>query len=402
MMYVRTITLPEVREGMKVAEAVYVVSGAGVNMLIARKDMILDAKVIAILKRQNVKKIQIYSNTPAESHTSPIPTKQISIKTEFPETNMPPKHKTIEPKYALKSVPSPKTVFDDDEREEIVFNITQMEKAILEPGQMLKMTTAYEVLNGFNAALNKLVAAVTADQSSMIHIHDLKSYDEYTYHHSMSVALLSVATGQALGVDNYSLVKLCHCAALHDLGKSEISLEIVRKQGKLTDEEMKTMKNHSQLGAFCLKAKGIGDNDMWNAIMFHHEKVNGKGYPKGLHGAEIPLFSKIISVADVYDALTSFRSYRDPMPPAEALGLICSEIGTSFDYDVVKAFVGRIELYPIGTVVELLDGSLATVVDNAVVQRPIIQLNKTGETIDLSGNENLALSIKRVLKPEKK
>ena len=287
-----------------------------------------------------------------------------------------------------------KKIISDDFKQEAVDNIQQLFMSIdsVDSGNM---TTAYQSLSGIENIVGNLVEAATSDPSGLVHIHDLRSHDEYTYHHSLSVALLSIATGQAMGLYPSDLTRLGKCAILHDIGKQFTPLEIINKPGKLTDEEFTTMKDHPTSGSLSLKAKAIGDMELWSAVMFHHEKYNGTGYPKGLKKNEIPLFARIIAVADVYDAVTSYRSYRKPMPPSHAFEIICSEVERAFDYDIVKAFMSKIDMYPIGSVVELSDKTVGKVIMNEQPTRPVVQ-TETG-IIDLSSVKNLTITVNRVL-----
>ena len=169
---------------------------------------------------------------------------------------------------------------------------------------------------------------------------------------------------------------------------------IIGKPSALTPAEFLEIKKHPEQGAKYLRTEFIGNQELWDAVTCHHEKHDGTGYPRGLKGNDIPVFSKIIAVADVYDALTSFRSYRDPMrPPANAIELIMSEAETSFDLDIVKAFIKRIELYPIGTVLHLSDKRIGVVVGNRNPMRPAVKILDTGTIVDLTTFENLHLVI---------
>jgi HD-GYP domain-containing protein (c-di-GMP phosphodiesterase class II) len=213
--------------------------------------------------------------------------------------------------------------------------------------------------------------------------------------------MLSMTTGRVLGLDEDTLFRLGRCAMMHDIGKQMIPLEIINKKGKLTDAEFTTIKNHPVIGATNLKAAAIGDIELWNGILFHHEKVNGGGYPRGLKGKDIPLFSKIISVADVYDAVTSYRSYRLPMLPSEAFDVISRDVNTAFELDVVKAFFAKLELYPVNTIIELSDGRLGMVVESegASRLRPTIRIWGSTELVNLAANMNQGINIVGVLNP---
>jgi HD-GYP domain-containing protein (c-di-GMP phosphodiesterase class II) len=208
------------------------------------------------------------------------------------------------------------------------------------------------------------------------------------------VAVLSIATGQSLGLDLYELKRLARCAVLHDVGKIAIPQEIINKPGRLTPEEFEIVKQHAMNGLHALKSKGIGDAEMWNAVLLHHERYNGSGYPSGLEKEEIPLFSRIIAVADVYDAVTSYRSYRSPKTPSEAYDLLMSEVNRGFDYDVVQAFIKKLIFYPVGAVLEISSGRYGSVINNTNELRPTLQMHDNGEHLDLYHHQNLI--IKRV------
>jgi len=371
---------------MQFAEHIYVQSRTGTNMLAVPKGAIADQKRIDLLLRNQIHWVEIVSARPTKpklGESMPIP-----ASTQTPVV-----------KYSDEP-PEISSILGDELRKEAIQNISSVFSAISEPGTEANKTTAYQAIKDFERTLGQVVAAVTHDISGLIHIHDLKSYDEYTYHHSLSVALLSIATGQVLGLNPQELLRLGKCALLHDVGKQTIPLEITNKKGKLTKEEYALMKAHPINGARDLKAKAIGDVELWSGVMFHHEKYDGSGYPRGLKSKEIPLFARIVSVADVYDAVTSYRSYRNPMTPADAYELLCCEVGKSFEFEILKAFAERLSLYPIGTALELSDGRRVVVTNTGNVLRPVVKVWETNEIIDLSSVNNLTLIITRVINPE--
>jgi HD-GYP domain-containing protein (c-di-GMP phosphodiesterase class II) len=213
--------------------------------------------------------------------------------------------------------------------------------------------------------------------------------------------VLALATGKGLGLSEEALARLGRCALLHDIGKQLVPADILNKNGKLTEQEFEIIKKHPLLGANNLKGTALVDEELFVSIMSHHEKVDGSGYPYNMKGNEIPLYSKIISVADVYDAITSYRSYRTPMQPLDAFEVIYKDIGNAFDYDIVKAFYSKLEFYPVNTIVELSDNRLATVVQGGgpLKLRPPVRLWGTDKNIDLSASKNTDLCITRTLAP---
>lgn len=249
-----------------------------------------------------------------------------------------------------------------------------------------------------SAVVEKMVGNMLEDHANLVNINNLRSYDDYTYHHSLSVSVLSIAIAHEMGLHTRELNQLGTCAIMHDIGKTAIPVEIIRKPSRLDDNEFKLIKTHSFAGYEYLTHSTIGDEHMWQGVLHHHEKLDGTGYPDGLKSKEIPIWSKIISAADVYDALTSSRPYRTPMQPLDAVEYLMGGIGTSFDYDVISALVKKVDLYPIGTVIELSDKRLATVLDNTNTMRPIIKIFGTGEVIDLYRDRKaLSIVIKRII-----
>ena len=259
------------------------------------------------------------------------------------------------------------------------------------------MTTAHHVVKELDNIVDQLVNTVTSDISGLAHITSLKSYDEYTYHHSLSVALLSIAIGKQLGIDKWELKRLGKGALMHDIGKMMIPIEILNKTARLTNEEFDIMKTHAQKGGKYLQQNGIGDGGLWEIVGCHHEKVDGTGYHKGLKGNRIPIFSRITAVADVYDALTSYRPYRKPMSPSTAFEAISGDVGKIFDYDVVNAFMKKIDLYPANTVVELSNKRIGIVVESNYTLRPVLRMLDDGQMLDLCSPNNLNLVIEHVI-----
>jgi len=353
--------IDELRAGMVTAERVILNNEEDINILTIRTGTVLSEEMIGRLRRNKVEILSIY---PSIDH---VPK---AVKT-------PP----VEP------------VIDEALREEAVESIRNLFGALVDGN----MTTAHQVVKELDDIVEQLVDTISSDSNAFVHITDLKSYDEYTYHHSLSVAVLSIAIGKSMNLNAAQLKKLGQCAILHDIGKTEIQLELINLPRRLTAQEFEAVQQHAQKGAQYLMRNQIGDAELWRAVAYHHEKMNGRGYPQGLRGEAIPLYSRIISVADVYDAVTSYRPYRDPMPPAEAIELIMSEVDTSFDYNIVTKFVDNLEVYPINTVVELSDGRQGMVIENTINLRPILKMLDDDSTLDLMDLNNLSLIIAKVL-----
>ena len=166
----------------------------------------------------------------------------------------------------------------------------------------------------------------------------LEIRDRHTQGHSERVAKNALVLGQAIGLQETQLDTLYWSGLLHDLGKIAIPETILLKPGQLSDLEYTEIKRHPVYGAELLSSVSPEFKDIAIAVRHHHERWDGGGYPKGLHQADIPLLSRIISIIDVFEALTSQRPYRQPLSPSEALGHLKNGSGSHFDPNLVKAF----------------------------------------------------------------
>jgi len=243
---------------------------------------------------------------------------------------------------------------------------------------------------------DNLIRSVENDGNLLLKMHQLQSYDDCTYKHCLRVAMMSVSIGKQMNLPRGQMSDLALAALLHDIGKRMLPIEIIRKPGKLTEEEFEQVKKHPTLGYFLLKEQGGYTNEVLNGVLMHQEKYDGSGYPLRLRGEQITLVARIITVADVYDALTSRRPYRQPWSVAEAEEFMMGGSYTHFDYDVICAFLAAFAPYPVGGRVILNDGRYATVIsNNSNVLRPVVLIeNPDGSTekIDLY-NDFLHLSL---------
>jgi len=225
---------------------------------------------------------------------------------------------------------------------------------------------------------------------------NISTYDNYTYTHSVNVDILSVILGVACGLRDDELKKLSQAALLHDIGKTCVPIEIINKPGRLTEEEYAEVKKHPYYGYNMLRDNFDVSSVARNAILSHHENEDGSGYPRALAGDKIHLFAKIIHVADVYDALTTKRVYKDAMNPADALEYLMGNSERMFDKDLVATFLEYVAPYPLGVQVELSNGQKALVVKNnrSMLSRPVVRLN-SGAKVDLM--EHLDITIVRMI-----
>ena len=231
----------------------------------------------------------------------------------------------------------------------------------------------------------QLIDELASKQDILINIADIKMYDDYTYHHSLSVAIMAIAIGLEMGYDRRKLGELGVAGLLHDIGKVSVPIEIINKKGRLTDEEYNVVRLHPVYAAEHLKARHLVSDDCCMGIIGHHERWDGSGYPMKLKGEQIHEYARILAVADVYDALTSNRPYRIPAPPNEAVEFIMGGMYSHFDENVVKAFLRKVAPFPTGSKVKLSNGVTATVMKNNNDQplRPLV-VDENGIEYDLS------------------
>lgn len=272
-------------------------------------------------------------------------------------------------------------ILDSEVKEKVLDELQLLTETITAKAEPKKVQACVETLS---ETVNGIIDTLVEQKSIMINILDLKSYDACTYHHSVGVSVLAVAMGLELGLSKETLNDLGMAAILHDIGKEKIPLQILRKPAKLTEEEFEMIKKHPANGEALLQQFNIGSEDVRMGVLCHHEKWDGNGYPFGLHGEKIPLFGRIIAVADVYEALTSVRPYRKPAPPIEVAEYLLANGEAFFDIEIVEAFMRKVELYPIGSCVTLSNGRKYVVIENRYNIRPKVQaIQAPYEVVDL-------------------
>jgi HD-GYP domain-containing protein (c-di-GMP phosphodiesterase class II) len=232
-----------------------------------------------------------------------------------------------------------------------------------------------------------LAEEVTHAPQVMFCLGKVRSWDEYTYVHSLNVALLGGFLASRLCPDQPELAEcLSMGGILHDLGKALVPQAVLNKPGRLTDEEFEIMKKHSTYGEDLAIANGIVDIRILSVIRGHHERYGSNGYPDGFSKDQIRLEARIAAVADVFDALTAKRVYKEPMDSREAVSLMVDNMGEHFDPQVVRVLLLSLGLYPPGTAVELSDGSLGVVVGarekDLVRPEVLLQIDNMGHKVE--------------------
>lgn len=209
--------------------------------------------------------------------------------------------------------------------------------------------------------VDEIGGSISRHPAALLSVVRLKTHDDYTYLHSVAVCALMISLARQLKLDEHQVRRAGTCGLLHDVGKAGISLDILNKPGKLTEQEFEIMKAHPVIGEALLRKSG-GDADLLDVVRHHHEKMNGMGYPDGLKGQAISLLSRMAAVCDVYDAITSNRPYKEGWNPAFAMHQMASWEG-HFDRKILYAFVKAVGIYPVGSVVRLASGRVAVVAE---------------------------------------
>lgn len=209
--------------------------------------------------------------------------------------------------------------------------------------------------------VDEISDSVARNSSALIGMTRLRTADEYTYMHSVAVCALMINLARHLGLDEAMMRDVGMAGLLHDVGKIEVPLDVLNKPGRLTDDEFAVMKSHTERGHDVLRTNGNVPELALDVCLHHHEKIDGTGYPNRLNGEEISLFSKMGSVCDVYDAMSSQRCYKAAWTPAESIAKMYSWRG-HFDETLLDAFIRSVGIYPVGTLVRLQSDNLAIVI----------------------------------------
>jgi HD-GYP domain-containing protein (c-di-GMP phosphodiesterase class II) len=243
----------------------------------------------------------------------------------------------------------------------------------------------------------QMVDIIQTDESMLLGLASIKSFDAYTFAHSVNVCILSMLVGDRMRLEKADVARLGVTALMHDIGKTYIPATILNSTGRLTEREWELMKYHTFFGVKELSrvnALREAVDSMFVAAQ-HHAQFNGNGYPQRPGGWKLRLFSRIVTVADYYDAMTAFRVYqKEPITPDQVLQYIMTNAGNIFDPFVAKVFIQALGLYPVGTIVELDSGDIGVVTrqnhDHRLLHRPVVEVLRsegervTREAVDLA------------------
>lgn len=255
--------------------------------------------------------------------------------------------------------------------------------------------TSEDFIRRVNDLLQAIIDRLKVNQTILETLYSMRNYDNYTYEHSLRVTILSILIGIKLNLVQGQLWELGVASMLHDIGKVDIDNTILNNPNKLSVEEWGAIRKHPITG--CAKVRFLHgyNRNIGNAILQHHEHCDGTGYPFGLHNKDIGIYAKIICTADVYDALTSQRSYRNAWFPNQALECMTTDLKDQFDKSVIDALLDIVVPYPEGSVVILSTGDLAVVIDvhDSGDKTPIVRTISSGESVvyDLSERPEITI-----------
>lgn len=257
--------------------------------------------------------------------------------------------------------------------------------------------------------VEEIALSVMRNPGALISLARLKRADDYTYMHSVAVCALMVSLARQLGLDERDVREAGMAGLLHDLGKARMPGEVLNKPGKLSDDEFRIIQRHPVEGHRMLGDCQGASDIVLDVCLHHHEKIDGSGYPNRISGDAISLFAKMGAVCDVYDAITSNRPYKAAWCPAESVRKMTEWSRGHFDARVFQAFIKRIGIYPIGSLVMLDSGRLAVVIEQTekslLVPRvkaffstrsqtyivpEVVDLSRPGATEKILGHEDAA------------
>jgi HD-GYP domain-containing protein (c-di-GMP phosphodiesterase class II) len=270
-------------------------------------------------------------------------------------------------------------------------------------------------------AVQLLVDQVLENELSITGLTTLREYDAYTFTHSVNVCIFAVALGRRLGLSRLQLYDLGLAALMHDIGKARIDLDLLNKEGSLEETEWRRMQAHPWLGTLTLFKMREGEDLPYRAILAaheHHMKVDLSGYPRPIRPRRLGFFSRLVAVADGYDAATTRRSYQaDPWEPAQVLKEMWFNPNRGYDPVLVKALINLLGIYPVGTAVILDSFEIAIVAgpgsDPEQLHRPLVRIvmdatgariAPPGQLVDLSlqaANGQYARTIVKVTSPDR-
>ncbi|MZP29898.1 HD domain-containing protein [Heliobacterium undosum] len=250
-----------------------------------------------------------------------------------------------------------------------------------------------------------LFGGLLRERNRINHLLEMKSTDAFTFKHAVNVAVLAVLTGLAMRLSEESLRMVALGGLLHDIGKKKVPPEVLFADGALSPESRRRIEEHTEHGYDTLVRDTALPEEIALMALQHHERLDGSGYPRRLQGKQIHLFSQLVGVADVFEAMTSTRNHRPGYNPVEIVEYLMGASGTLFPERIVKALLDSITIYRIGSAVQLSNGETGIVVkaNPQLPSRPVVRIvfderrmpMRHEHTVDLSQPSHTTLCIVR-------
>lgn len=337
------IPVTKIQTGMKIAEDIYTPKG----LMLIPKNTVLDEKHIFRIKLYQIMSVFILMSE-NESLTSTV--KDV-VKSSF--------------EFEITQ-----NFNDFKERYLVHHELTEQKLSAINSGETINEEDLYEVST-------VLIDSLRTKSDLFNYMYHLREEDDYTYTHCLNVSILSNIFAKWLKLTEEQIKEVTIAGLLHDVGKMKIDNNILNKPSKLTPEEFEIIKQHTTLGYETIKNQSI-NNSIKSGVLFHHEKMDGSGYPLGITQEQIPLYAKIIGIVDIYDAMTSKRSYHDRFSPFKVIRMFEQESYGLLDTKLLFIFLENIAYNYLGKDVLLSTGERARIVfiHNQSPSRPIVQINE--------------------------
>lgn len=387
----KRVRVSELIPGLTTAEDVYSFN----NQLIVEKGTVLDDSMIARLEYYSVLSIRVEENTAPDYTSANVDEYNVldglevllgGSSTSASSSNI--EIQTVSDNYTEDFSQMPETM-SYSQKIRATRHFLEFQKSFTANSEALKghLNDIVEK-NSINTgvmlqSVTSLISKGTTSIGMFDMLHNMRSFDDLTYVHSMSVSLICNIFGRWLNLNESDLQVLTLAGLLHDIGKLAIPEEIIKKPSKLTNDEYKRVKQHTIEGYKLLKSLPIDDR-IKDAALLHHERNDGTGYPLSVTGEKVPDFAKIVAIADVYDAMTASRVYRGPMCPFKVIAIFEEEGLQKYDSAYILTFLQHIGQTYLNNRVRLNDGRVGDIVlihDNSV-SRPLIKC-LDGTVVDL-------------------
>jgi HD-GYP domain-containing protein (c-di-GMP phosphodiesterase class II) len=270
----------------------------------------------------------------------------------------------------------PEDVIEDETRKEAVYAVHKTMTELIDLTITKERTVNRDLGSTFRNVFNGIVSDLSRKKNIMINLTNLHTTEGYLFHHSVNVAILAGILGMTKGYNRQQMEELGVGALLFDVGMTQIPAEVWNKKGILTEAERAIMRTHTEKGFDLLRNRFDISLLSAHCALQHHERYDGLGYPRGLKANDIREYAQIVAIADVFDALTSTRPYRNRFKPNDAIELLFGSGNAMFDLELIQLFCQHICIYPVSTTVMLSSGQIGVVSANhqGSIQRPVIRI----------------------------